>query len=402
MKTVYFDCFAGVSGDMILGALIDSGLPLADLESQLSKLGVEGWSLHVEKVVKNGITGTSVKVITEEQSAHRHLSHISKIIEASSLSAAIKSKGLRVFQTLAKAEAKIHNTTPEKIHFHEVGALDAIVDVMGAVIGLELLGATTVCASPIHVGTGFVQCAHGKIPVPAPATLEILRGTPTFSTGIASELTTPTGSAILTTLAEQFGPMPSMTIDSIGYGAGSRDLEIPNLLRLIVGSETSDGYEIDHVELIEANIDDMNPEHFDYVIDKLLSSGALDVTLTPMMMKKNRPATCLGVMVRQSDVQKLMHILFTETTTIGVRRQTIQRQKLPREVRVVTTPHGEVGVKIARLDGKVRVVAPEYDDCRRLAEKCDLPLKEIYRVARLAAYQSLGITKDERSNDETV
>ncbi len=390
MKTVYFDCFAGVSGDMILGALVDSGLVLADLETELAKLGVDGYVLGAEKVVKNGICGTSVKVTTEEQSAHRHLKHIAQIIESSSLSQIVKTRGLSVFETLAKAEAKIHDTTPEKIHFHEVGALDAIVDVMGAVIGLDLLGVTSVHASPIHVGTGFVKCEHGKIPVPAPATLEILRGVPTYSTGIKSELCTPTGASILTTLAEQFGPMPPMTVASIGYGAGSRDLEIPNLLRLTVGAESGDGYLTDQVELIEANIDDMNPEHFDYVVNKLLSLGALDVTLTPLMMKKNRPANCLGLMARPDDVQKLLKVVFAETTSLGVRRQTLQRQKLPRQVRTVATPYGEVRVKIAWLDGQVRSVAPEYDDCVKLAEQSDVPLQEIYRVARLAASNEPG------------
>lgn len=396
MKSVYFDCFAGISGDMILGALVDAGLPLADLEAELAKLGVDGYTLSAEKAVKNSISGTSVKVMTEEQSAHRHMKDIVEIINASSLSQAVKTLGINVFKTLAEAEAKIHNTTPDKIHFHEVGALDAIVDVMGAVVGLELLGASSVYASPVHVGSGFVECEHGKIPVPAPATLEILRGVPTYSTGIAAELTTPTGSAILTTLADQFGPMPSMTIDSIGYGAGSRDLEIPNLLRLIVGSESVDGYIVDQVELVEANIDDMNPEHYDYVIDRLMAQGALDVTLTPLMMKKHRPATHLSVMVQPSDVQKLIKTLFAETTTLGVRRQTIQRQKLPREVRTVTTPHGEVRVKIAWLDGQVHIVAPEYDGCRKLAEDHGVPLREIYRTAQFAAYQTLGISQDEK------
>jgi len=396
MKSVYFDCFSGISGDMILGALVDAGLPLADLEAELDKLGVDGYTLSAEKAVKNGIGGTSVKVMTEEQSAHRHMKDIVEIIEASSLSQAVKTLGINVFKTLAEAEAKIHNTTPDKIHFHEVGALDAIVDVMGAVVGLELLGVTSVHASPVHVGSGFVECAHGKIPVPAPATLEILRGVPTYSTGIAAELTTPTGSAILTTLADQFGPMPSMTIDSIGYGAGSRDLEIPNLLRLIIGSESGDGYIVDQVELVEANIDDMNPEHYDYVIDRLLAQGALDVTLTPLMMKKHRPATRLSVMAQPSDVQKLIKTLFAETTTMGIRHQIIQRQKLPREVRTVATPHGEVRVKVAWLDGQVHIVAPEYDDCRKLAEDHGVSLKEIYRMAQLAAYQTLGITQDEK------
>jgi len=402
MKSVYFDCFAGVSGDMILGALVDAGVPLADIEAKLAKLGVSGFTLSAEKSVKNGITGTSVIVTTEEQKAHRHLKHIVDIIEKSDLADNVKTSSIEIFKTLAKAEAKIHDTTPEKIHFHEVGALDAIVDVVGAVVGLDLLGATRIDASPVHVGSGFVECQHGKIPVPAPATVEILRGTPVYSTGIDAELTTPTGAAILKTVTTQFGPMPPMTIERIGYGAGWRDLEIPNLLRLIVGSETEDSYEIDQVDLIEANIDDMNPEHFDYVLEKLMSQGALDVTLTPMMMKKNRPATCLSVMAGPGDVQKLMTTVFAETTTLGVRVQRVERRKLPREVRTVTTIHGEIRVKISRLDGRVCDVAPEYDDCRKLAIENDVPLKEIYQAARQAAYKSPGINQGERSDNETV
>lgn len=402
MKTVYFDCFAGVSGDMILGALVDAGVPLEQLESELSRLGVEGYQLTARKCVKNGITGTSVTVSTEEQSAHRHLHHIEEIIGSCSLADSIKEKGLAIFRRLAEAEAKIHDTTPEKIHFHEVGALDAIVDVMGAVIGLDLLGANTIWASPVHIGTGFVVCAHGKIPLPAPATLEILHGVPTYSTGIKAELTTPTGAAVLTTLAERFGPMPSITVDRVGYGAGTRDLEIPNLLRLVVGVDHGDGYLVDQVELVEANIDDMNPEQFEYVIDRLMQTGALDVTLTPVIMKKSRPATCLSLLARPDDASRLLDVIFTETTTLGIRRQTVQRQKLPRETITVQSLGREVRVKVARLGDQVKVVAPEYEDCRRAASETEQPLKEIYRLARSAAYQELGLGDYRRSDNETV
>jgi len=279
MKPAYFDCFAGVSGNMILGALIDAGVALDDLKTELAKLKLDGFDLTANKVVRNGITGTHVEVITEESHVHRHLKDIEEIINQSDLAPDLKDKSKRVFQTLAKAEAKVHNTTPDKIHFHEVGALDAIVDIVGSVIGLSLLAIDIVVVSRIHVGTGFVECQHGKIPVPAPATIEILKGTPLFSTGIEAELTTPTGAAILKTLAKGFGPMPAMTVDSTGYGAGSRDLEIPNLLRLICGRQTSSSapFETDQVTLVECNIDDMNPEILGYVMERAMENGALDV-----------------------------------------------------------------------------------------------------------------------------
>lgn len=398
MKTVYFDCFAGVSGDMMLGALVDAGVSLSDLQAELGKLGVEGFSLSSRTSVKNGITGTKIDVVTEEQSAHRHLRHIAEIINQSELSDTIKSRSLAVFTTLAEAEAKIHNTTPEKIHFHEVGALDAIVDVVGSVIGLELLGAERIVSSPIHLGSGFVECQHGTIPIPAPATLEILRGFPVYSTGIEKEITTPTGAALLTTLASEFGSIPPMTVDKVGYGAGFHDLQIPNLLRLIVGSTTADSFESDEVELIEANIDDMNPEHYDYVLEKLMAQGALDATLTPMLMKKNRPAICLSVMTGLADTQKMLAIIFRETTTLGVRVGRLQRRKLPRESRTIQTKYGNVRVKISWLDERVRDIAPEYDDCKKLAAKHDLPLKQIYDDIRTVAFEKLGADKIKRTS----
>ncbi len=386
MKLLYFDCFSGISGDMILGALIDAGVSLDKLKAELAKLNLAGFSITAEKCVKNGISGTKVTVHTEDQKVHRHLKHIHEIIEPSGLSDKAKKTSLRVFQTLAEAEARIHNTSPEKIHFHEVGALDAIVDVVGSVVGLQLLGIDQVWASPVHVGTGFVDCQHGRIPLPAPATVEILKGTPVYSTGLDAELVTPTGAALLKTLADSFGPLPPMQLETIGYGAGTQDLPIPNHLRVIVGT-TQGQFEFDQVDLIETNIDDMPPEHLDYVVERLMKAGALDVSMTPLIMKKSRPAVCLGVLVMPQDTSRLLTIIFSETTTLGVRIQKVERRKLPREIRTVKTRFGDIRVKVSWLEGSVRDMSPEYEDCRRLALEHNVPLHEVYRAASHAAEQ---------------
>ncbi len=389
MKLAYFDCFAGVSGDMILGALVDAGVALGDLKTELDKLKLDGFDLTAKKVVKNGITGTHVEVITEESHAHRHLKDIEEIIDQSDLALDLKDKSKRVFQTLAKAEAKVHNTTPDKIHFHEVGALDAIVDIVGSVIGLSLLGTDIVVASRIHVGTGFVECQHGKIPVPAPATIEILKGAPLFSTGIEAELTTPTGAAILKTLAKGFGPLPAMNVDCTGYGAGSRDLEIPNLLRLVVGTAIGSAYLTDQVILIETNVDDMNPEILGYVTERVMEHGALDVWLTPINMKKNRIGAKLSVLASVADADSLVDIVFAETTTLGVRMQPMERRKLAREVRIVHTRYGDIKTKVSLSDGKVRHASPEYEDCKAVARREGVPLMEVYEEVRRAASEQV-------------
>jgi uncharacterized protein (TIGR00299 family) protein len=390
MKIAYFDCFAGISGDMILGALVDAGLPLDQLQAALNKLGVLGFKLSAARTVKNGITGTKVSVHTEEQKAHRHLRHINEIIDGGSLSERTRQLSKAVFEAIARAEAKVHNTTVEKIHFHEVGALDAIVDIVGSVVGLEMLGVEAVYASRVHVGTGFVDCAHGRIPVPAPATLEILQGAPTFSEGIEAELTTPTGAAVVTTLAGEFGAMPPMKVEAIGYGAGSRDLPIPNMLRLVIGSAEEETYQRDRVSVIESNIDDMNPELYDYVLERLFAAGALDAFLEPLIMKKNRPGVGLTVLVDTPLVDVVLKVLFEETSTLGVRLQQVERRKLPREVIRVTTDFGEIGVKVARLGERVRDIAPEYDDCRKAAARHQVPLRLVYEAARKAAGEWLA------------
>lgn len=383
MKIAYFDCFAGISGDMILGALIDSGLDIELLKTGLGKLQLDGWQLTTEKISKNGIAGTKVNVVSEEQKAHRHLRHILEIIDSSGCDDVVKSNSKKIFRRLAEVEAKIHDTTPEKIHFHEVGALDAIIDIVGGVIGLHLLGIEKIYASTIHLGSGFVDCAHGRIPLPSPATVALLHDIPTYSTGIQNELTTPTGAAVISTLAESFGPMPLMTIKSTGYGAGRRDLEIPNLLRLIIG-ETSDNFDHDTVSIIETNIDDMNPEFYNHIITKLIGSGAIDAFINPVVMKKNRQGALLTVLSAPDKVDGLVQLIFSETTSFGVRLRLSERRKLKREIRMVKTKYGEVAVKIGFSNGEIISVMPEYEDCRTIAEKSNIPLRVVYDTAKAA------------------
>ncbi|UCC43147.1 MAG: nickel pincer cofactor biosynthesis protein LarC [Candidatus Zixiibacteriota bacterium] len=392
MHVIYFDCFAGASGDMILGALIDAGLESDALIRELAKLNLSGYRIASEKVTKNGISGTRVQVETEEQKAHRHLQDIMNIIDGSELSPAIKDRSKAVFQRLAEAEARVHNTSPDHIHFHEVGALDAIVDIVGAVVGLDLLGIEAVHASPMHVGTGYVDCQHGRIPVPSPATMELLRGIPVVSTGIEAELTTPTGAAILTTLSESFGSMPSMSVGRAGYGAGQRDLEIPNLLRVVVGQTHAAGDVTDMVDLIETNIDDMSPELVGHVSECLMKAGALDVYVTPTYMKKNRPGVVLSVITSPQSSDDMLSIIFAETTSIGVRLQRVRRSILRRTVQNVATKFGEVGVKVSKFRGKVVNISPEYEDCKRLAASAGIPVKQVLDAAKAAA---MGIDEKE-------
>lgn len=390
MKIIYFDCFAGVSGDMILGALIDTGVSLEKLKSELAQLKLSGYDISAEKTVKRGISGTRVNVGIEEQKAQRNLSDIIRLINQSGLADDVKSSSRKIFETLAGAEAKIHDTTPEKIHFHEVGAVDAIIDIVGSVICLKLLAIDHVFVSRIHVGRGFVDCRHGKLPVPAPATIEILKGIPVYSTGIEKELTTPTGAAILKTLSRNFGDTPQMKLTAVGYGAGSHELEIPNLLRVLVGETDTDDYDTDTVTLIETNIDDMNPEFFDFVTEKLMEHGALDVYTTPALMKKNRPGTVLSVLSGQDKVDEIISIILSETTTLGVRIQQLQRKKLAREIFSVATKFGDIRVKISRFKDQIKNIAPEYDDCKKIASEKNIPIKDIYYEAKRAAGEILA------------
>ena len=374
---------------MVLGALIDAGLPLETLQGELAKLKLPGFAVRAEKVVKNGFAGTRVFVDTVPEHAHRGLSDIVAIIERSELEDDIKRLGKAAFTRLAEAEAKVHSKPIDQIHFHEVGALDAIVDIVGAMIGIRRLGVDAVYSSRVHVGSGFIRAAHGEIPVPAPGTLALLEGVPIYSRGIEAELTTPTGAAILTTLARAYGDLPLMAVEHVGYGVGGHELPIPNMLRVVIGEMESGRYELDTVLLLETNLDDMNPEHFAYVADRLYAGGALDVYFTPIMMKKSRPATMLSVIAQERDVDSMLSILFTETTTLGVRLQRVERRKVAREMVIVQTRFGELHVKVARHGGKITNIAPEYDDCARIAAELNIPLKDIYDEVRRAAREQM-------------
>jgi uncharacterized protein (TIGR00299 family) protein len=390
MKLAYFDCFSGISGDMTLGALLDAGCDLETLREGLRGLPVPGWELSAEKVWKNGMAATYARVKTEDQQKHRSLNTILEILKNSQLAPAVRDRASAIFQKLGEAEARVHDVAIDKIHFHEVGAVDAIVDIVGACIGFHALGIEKFACSPLNVGGGTAKMAHGVLPVPAPATANLLQGKPTYSNGVQRELVTPTGAAIVATLCESFGPQPAMSVSAIGYGAGTADLEgQPNVLRIMVGEaaeKTAPGYD-QEITVIEANLDDMNPQIYGYFQEKALAAGALDVFTTPVQMKKNRPGTLLTVLCQPADVQALMLLIFAETTTFGVRTYSAQRRVLPREFVSVATKFGEVRVKLSRINGRILHVAPEYDDCRKLAEEKNVPLQRVINEA-LRTYES--------------
>src|SRR6516162_1448609 len=322
MKLAYFDCFSGISGDMTLGALLDAGLDVAQLRSGLAALQVPGWDVSAEKVWKNGMAATYAKVKTEDQSKHRSLSAILEILQKSELAAPVRERASAIFQKLGEAEARVHDVPLEKIHFHEVGAIDAIVDIVGACIGFHFLGIEKFSCSRLNVGGGTVKMAHGILPVPAPATANLLQGKPTYSSGVERELVTPTGAAIVATVCDSIGPQPAMSVRAIGYGAGTADLEgQPNVLRIMIGEaaeKTVPGFD-EEIAVIEANLDDMNPQIYGYFLEKALSAGALDVYTTPVQMKKNRPGTLLTVLCQPQETHTLMSLIFAETTTLGAR-----------------------------------------------------------------------------------
>jgi pyridinium-3,5-bisthiocarboxylic acid mononucleotide nickel chelatase len=390
MKLAYFDCFSGISGDMTLGALLDAGCDLQLLRDELRALQVPGWELSAEKVWKNGMAATCARVKTDDQQRHRSLNAILEILKNSPLQPPVRDRATAIFQKLGEAEARVHDVPLEKIHFHEVGAVDAIVDIVGACIGFNALGIDEFACSPLNVGGGTAQMAHGVVPVPAPATANLLQGKPTYSNGVQRELVTPTGAAIVATLCDSFGPQPPMSVSAIGYGAGTADIEgQPNVLRLMIGDAAEKavpGYD-QEITVIEANLDDMNPQIYGYFQEKALAAGALDVFTTPVQMKKNRPGTLLTVLCRPADVQALMSLIFAETTTFGVRTYSAQRRVLPRESVKVDTKFGEVRVKLSRVNGHVLHVTPEYDDCRKLAEEKKVPLQRVINEA-LRSYES--------------
>jgi len=388
MKTIYFDCFSGCSGDMIIGALLDAGADFDRLKLDLESLDVPGYTLSIEKVKKCGIMATKfdVHVDEHEHHPHRHLKHIVEILENSKLSPKVKAESIETFRRIGEAEAEIHGTTIEKIHFHEVGAIDSIVDVVGAHLALSQLGIDTVYASPLHVGSGTVKCAHGVMPVPAPATALLLKGVPSYGGNVQGELVTPTGAALMAQWAKKFGPMPAMTVDRAGYGAGTMDIEgRPNVLRASVGvlSETDAGTET--VVVMETNIDDMNPELLPPVIEALLKHGARDAFMTPVLGKKGRPAQLLTVLCDEDKAQAMADVLLTHTTTLGLRMRTERRIVLDRRWETVNTKWGEVRVKIGARNGADAWRAPEFDDCQRLAEQADVPVLAVYEAALAAS-----------------
>ena len=378
MKIAYFDCFSGASGNMILGSLIDAGLDVKKLKSELKKLKITGYDLRIRRVKKNGISSTylDVSVKTRCSASHRGLSDITRLITRSSLSKDVKERSVAIFTRLAKAEAKVHGTGIEKIHFHEVGAVDAIVDIVGAVIALDLLEIEKVYSSPLPLSHGFVDCAHGRLPVPAPATMELLKGIPVYETEVLGELVTPTGAAILTRLA-RFKAAPRIKVLATGYGAGYHDYKMPNLLRVLIGEQTPALK--DEVYVLETNIDDLNPQIYEYATERLFAAGALDVSLTNIVMKKSRPAVKLEVIVKEKELAAAKKIIFEETTAIGLRTSKCDREILERQITPVKTRYGTIRVKTAKASGKIVNIMPEYEDCKKAAIKYKAPLKSIYK-----------------------
>ncbi|QQS42077.1 MAG: nickel pincer cofactor biosynthesis protein LarC [Acidobacteriota bacterium] len=382
MRTLYFDCFAGASGNMVLGALLDLGADRQGLESGIEALGLEGVSLRIEKVNRSGIAATHVEVLYEDQKHHRHLSDIEAIIDAGDLPAIVKDRAKKIFGRLAEAEASVHGISIEKVHFHEVGAVDAIVDIVGACICLESLGIERFACSRLHTGSGFVDMDHGRYPVPPPAVARLVSGFEVYSDGIEGELLTPTGAAIVTELCAGSEQIPSMKVDATGYGAGTRLYDkFPNVLRVVLGEASpAKAPDAELLRLIETNIDDSTPQVLGFVMDKAFELGALDCWFTPVHMKKNRPAALLSVLADPSSEAALKKLLFTETSTIGVRVRDVSRECLERISITVETEFGDVDVKVSRYEGEVVNIKPEFDQMRELAERDGVTLREVERA----------------------
>lgn len=389
----YLDCFSGISGDMFLGALLDAGLPEAELRRQLGLLGLAGWTLTVGRKNCGAIAATTLMIKADKGHQHRGLADIRQIIEGSELAEPVKKKAKTIFTLLAEAEAKVHGRPVETVHFHEVGGIDSIIDIAGAAIGLESLGISNLTSSPLPMPRGWVNCAHGLLPLPAPAVCELLQGAPTYGVELNQELVTPTGAAIVKALATDFGPMPPMTMTAVGYGAGSRELSNgqPNLLRLIIGAPLHPA-EAQEVEVIETHLDDWSPETFPYLSERLFALNALDVALIPIQMKKGRPGFLLRVICAPAAALAAKECILSETTAIGLRFRTEQRWTLPRETGTVPTCWGEVRVKKVTTPAG-EVLSPEYEDCRRVAAAHRVPLREVYAEATRA-----GINKFKKGN----
>jgi uncharacterized protein (TIGR00299 family) protein len=409
-RVLYFDCFSGISGDMALGALLDAGLPLDELRRAFGSLALDGVHVHADRVLRAGVSATKVTAHAHEHprehhhhdhddhehrhderhdehasdhahGGHRSLPDIFALIDKSSLSAAGMTRAKAMFQRLAEAEAAIHQMPVERVHLHEVGALDSILDIVGIVFALEWMAADRIVCSPLNVGGGMVQSAHGLFPVPAPATVKLLGGAPVYSGAVQKELVTPTGALIVSTFASSFGPIPSMTIDQVGYGAGDRDdPKTPNVLRVLVGRAAADAPS-ERVSIVECEIDDMNPQIFGVVMDQLYAAGALEVFYVPVQMKKNRPGTLLTVVVAPEKRPQITDVVFRETTTIGLRYYDVDRECLQREIVTIETPVGAVRFKVSSRNGRIVNATPEFDDCAKLASANNLPVKDVQRLA---------------------
>jgi len=389
-KTLYFDCFSGASGDMILGALLDLGLPIDALRGALGSLAIEYGEVAAERVTRAGVTATKFRVSQKPaaasgrgQHAHHHLKHIVAAIRRSALTESSQERAVQLFERLAEAEAAIHNTPIERVHLHEVGALDSIIDIVGAVYGFEWFGIDDIVSSPLNVGGGTVTCAHGVFPVPAPATARLLTNAPVYGNG-SSELVTPTGALLVTAYAREFGPLPAMRLERMGYGAGDRDpKDTPNVLRIVLG-ERAGAAAAERIVTIECEIDDMNPQLFGPLMDRLSEAGALDVFYVAVQMKKNRPGTLVTVIAHPAKREAIAAVLFAHTTTIGVRYQEMLRDRLDREIQSVETPVGPIRFKVATRDGRVLNAAAEFDDCARIASERGVPIKDVQAIATRA------------------
>jgi hypothetical protein len=391
VKLAYFDCPAGVSGDMILGALVDAGCPLAAIEDAVRALGVTGWRLEARPVERGGLRGTHVVVETDPAQHFHDLAGLLAPIERSGLAEPVRARATRILTRLAEAEARVHRVPVEAVHFHEVGALDTLVDVVGAVAGLCALGIAAVHVSAFPLGGGTVDSAHGRLPLPAPATAELLRGFLVYDNGVRAELVTPTGAAILTTLATP-GGVPPMTLEAVGWGAGSRELPIANLLRVLLGEAAGvAGLPIETLAEIETTIDDMTPQLYEPVMERLFEAGALDVYLTPVVMKRSRPGVVVTALATPDRVDAVAGVLFRETTTIGVRWRELRRARLPRELVRVETSLGPVTFKVSRLHGEPVTVTPEFEEVRRIARERGRPVRRVMAQVRAEGRQALGL-----------
>ena len=400
-RILYFDCFNGASGDMVLGALLDAGLPIDELRGALGSLALDGADVSASRVLRAGVSAT--KFVVEEHGHHHHHDHehghehgghhhhphrslaeINALIDRSALSPAGQDRAKQLFHRLGEAEAAIHQIPLEKIHLHEVGALDSIIDIVGAVFAIDWFRADRIVSSPLNVGGGMVNSAHGHFPVPAPATVKLLGGAPVYSSGVQNELVTPTGALLVTSYATSFGPVPAMMIDKVGYGAGDRDLpSTPNVLRVLVG-ESTDRPQTERIVVLQCEIDDMSPQLFGLVMERLYAAGALEVFFSPVQMKKNRPGTLLTILSRPKQREELSAIVFRETTTIGVRYHDVLRERLEREIVAVDTPIGSVRFKVARIGDTIVNASPEFEDCLRIASERRIPVKDVQAAANKA------------------